>query len=138
MFCYAMTARLLLSALAPALSLAGLAFVAIPACAQTQALTPALERPTAQRADPADPKAVTPTQVYSSSLSRYQPFVEPGVAPWRETNEVVHQRGGWRAYAREARDPAPTPNPSPAAPAASQPAAVVKPAMPDHAGHGMK
>ena len=141
MVCYAKTARLLLSTLAPAVSLAGLAFVSIPAYAQTQALTKAAESPTAQRSDPADPKAVTPTLAYQSSLSRYQAFIEPDVAPWRETNEVVGQRGGWRAYAREAREarePAPTVTPAAAVPAASQPAATVKPTMPGHAGHEMK
>ena len=89
-----------------------------------------------QRQDPADPKAAVPASVYRSSLSRYQAFTEPHVAPWRETNELVRQRSGWRAYAREARETVPTP--SSASPAASQSAPGAKPAMSGHAGHEMK
>ena len=122
MFCFFKAVLLPLSALAAGLG-----------------VTVALAQPiSAQRAEPADPKAAVPALVYRSSLSRYRNFTEPEVAPWRETNEVVRQRGGWRAYAREAREPAPATPPSPAAPAASQPAATVKPATPGHAGHEMK
>ena len=139
MFCFSKAALLPQSALAAALSLVGLSLVHAPAHAQTQSPTKALEPPSVQRADPADPKTATPALVYRSSLSRYQAFTEPDVAPWRETNDLVRQRGGWRAYAREAREPASTTtSPPPAAPAASQPAAIVKPAVPGHAGHGMK
>ena len=131
MFCISKAALLPLSALAATLSLVG------HPVAHAQSRPPAmvLESPAVQRADPADPKAATPALVYRSSLSRYQAFTEPDVAPWRETNDLVRQRGGWRAYAREAREPASGANPSPAAPAASQPAASAKPAMP---GHEMK
>ena len=137
---FSKAALLPMSALAAALSLVG------QPVAQSQASPPAklLEPPSVQRADPADPMAATPALVYRSSLGRYQAFTEPDVAPWRETNDLVRQRGGWRAYAREAREPASTTTttttttPAPAAPAASQPAAIVKPAVPDHAGHGMK
>ena len=101
MVCYSKAALLPLSALAAALSLAGLPFVPAPVHAQAQPPTKAPEPPPVQRADPADPKAVTPALVYRSSLSRYQAFTEPDVAPWRETNELVRQRGGWRAYARQ-------------------------------------
>ena len=135
MICFSKAALLPLSALAAALSLAGLPFVHAPAHAQTQPSTKALEPPSVKRADPTDPKAAIPPSIYRSSLSRYQAFTEPDVAPWRETNELVRRRGGWRAYAREAREPASSATPSPAAPAASQPAAKVKPAMP---GHEMK
>ena len=140
MFCISKAALLPLSALAATLSLVG------HPVAHAQSRPPAmvLESPAVQRADPADPKAATPALVYRSSLSRYQAFTEPDVAPWRETNDLVRQRGGWRAYAREAREPASTTTttttttPSPASPAASQPAAIVKPAAPGHAGHGTK
>ena len=140
MFCFPKAALLPLSALTVASSLAGLSFVHTPAHAQVQFPTKAPEPPSVQRADPADPKAVTPALVYRSSLGRYQAFTEPDVAPWRETNELVHQRGGWRAYAREAREPASRElaSPMPAASAASRPAPGVKPAMPGHAGHEMK
>ena len=134
MFCFSKAALLPQSALVVALLFAGLPLVH----AQAQSPAKALAPPSVQRADPADPKAAIPAWAYLSSLSRYQAFTEPDVAPWRETNELVRQRGGWRAYAREARAPTSTTTPSPAAPAASQPAANVKPAMPGHAGHEMK
>ena len=133
MFCFSKAALLPQSALAVALLFAGLPLVH----AQAQSPAKALAPPSVQRADPADPKAAIPASAYRSSLSRYQAFTEPDVAPWRETNELVRQRGGWRAYAREAREPASTTAPSPAAPAASPPANV-KPAMPGHVGHEMK
>ncbi len=138
MFCFSKTAMLPLSALAAALVLAGLPFFHAPAQAQTQPPTKVPEPPSVQRSDPADSKAAIPVMVYRSSLSRYQAFTEPDVAPWRETNDLVRQRGGWRAYAREAREPGLTAAPASAVPAASQPAASTKPAMPGHAGHEMK
>ena len=133
MFCFSKAALLPQSALAVALLFAGLPL----AHAQAQSPAKAPAPLAAQRADPADPKAAIPALAYRSSLSRYQAFTEPDVAPWPETNELVRQRGGWRAYAREAREPASASAPSPAAPAASQPANV-KPAMPGHVGHEMK
>ena len=133
MFCFFKAALLPLSTLAVALLFPGLPL----AHAQAQSPAKALEPPSVQRADPADPKAAVPVSAYRSSLSRYQPFTEPELATWRETNELVRQRGGWRAYAREAREPASATAPSPAAPAASQPSNL-KPAMPGHAGHEMK
>ena len=145
MFCFPKAALLPLSAWAVVLSVLGLPSVLSTAHAQTPSPAKALEPPSAQRSDPADPKAVIPATVYRSSLSRYQAFTAPDVAPWRETNELVRQRGGWRAYAREAREPASPSSPSspsPAASAASQPVSGVnpnvKPAMPGHAGHEMK
>ena len=135
MFCFSKAALLPLPALAAALSLAGVSLVYAPAYAQAPSPTVVPERPAVHRADPADPKAAAPASVYRSSLSRYQAFTEPEVASWRETNDLVRQRGGWRAYAREAREPASPPS---AAVAASQPAPGVKPAMPGPAGHEMK
>ena len=137
MVCFSKAAPIPQMALATTLMFAGLPFVGVTAHAQAQPPATALAPAAVQRVDPADPKAALPATAYRSSLSRYQGFTEPDVAPWRETNELVRQRGGWRAYAREAREPASTAAPSPAAPAASQPASV-KPAMPGHAGHDMK
>ena len=97
--------------------------------AQTPPSAKAHDAASLQRPDPADPKAAVPVLVYRSSFGRYQPYTEPELAAWRETNERVRQRGGWRAYAREAQEPA-----APAS-SASQPASAVKPAM---AGHEMK
>jgi hypothetical protein len=87
------------------------------------------------RADPTDPKAPVPQTLYLSPLRAYQGFADVPVAPWRETNETVRQRGGWRAYAREPRaaDAAVT-----TAPAASAAASAAKAAPHGHTGHEMK
>ena len=123
------------AALLPLWAVAGLQLALGPAQAQTPAATPQMAAATGARADPADPKAPVPTAVHVSPLRAYQVFAEPQVAPWRETNELVRQRGGWRAYAREAREPDVAPA---AAPAASRPAAAAKPASGGHSGHEMK
>ena len=119
MLCFTQAA--LLPALAAALSCA----------AQAQTAPKSPEPAPVQRQHPADPRAAVPALLYGSSLSRYQAFADAEVAPWRETNEQVRQRGGWRAYAREAQAPTP-------AATAPPPAGVAKPPMPGHAGHEMK
>jgi hypothetical protein len=35
-------------------------------------------------------------------MEGYKPFAEEKPSPWKEANETVHRRGGWRAYAKEA------------------------------------
>lgn len=120
------------AALLPLWAIAGLQLVLGAAQVRAQAQTPAsASAPRAAastRPDPADPKAQVPAALYLSPLRAYQGFAETPVAPWRETNERVRQRGGWRAYAREPD----------AAQAASQPAAAAKPAASGHSGHEMK
>ncbi len=127
------------AALLPMLALASLALALALALEQARAQTPAAapSGPTSSsaRADPADPKAPVPAASYPSPLRAYRAFAEAPVGPWRESNERVRQRGGWRAYAREVDEAEAAP---PAAPAASQPAAAVKPAAAGHAGHPMK
>ena len=122
------------AALLPLWAVAGLQMMVVlaPAQAQSPASTATT---TVTRPDPADPKALHPAASYSSSLRAYQRFAEPAVAPWRETNDLVGQRGGWRAYAREANDPGTA---RPAAPGASQPTSGHKPATGGHSGHEMK
>ena len=121
----------------PLWAIAGLqlVLVAAPTAAQVQATAPASPAPANARPDPADPKAPAPAALYVSPLRAYQGFAEPQVAPWRETNELVRQRGGWRAYARESREPDAA---QPAARGASQPAPAAKPASGGHADHEMK
>lgn len=123
------------AALLPMWAIAGLHLGLAPAQAQTQAAAPAAATAKANRPDPADPKAPVPSALYASPLRAYQVFAEPQVAPWRETNDLVRQRGGWRSYAREAREPDAA---RPVAPAASQPLPAAKPAAGGHAGHEMK
>lgn len=67
---------------------------------------------------------------FRSAIADYQPYKDQPVQPWRETNDEVGRIGGWRAYAKEAAQPAvpgekPAPETSPAAPRATDP----------HAGH---
>ena len=125
------------AALLPMWAVVGLQMVVVLAPAQAQSPATAATAPitAVTRPDPADPKAPHPPESYSSPLQAYQRFAEPAVAPWRETNELVGQRGGWRAYAREASDAGAA---QPAVPGASQPTSTPKPAAGGHSGHQMK
>jgi hypothetical protein len=84
------------------------------------------------RPDPLDAKVAVPAVSYRSPLSSYRPYTEQAVGSWREANETVNRVGGWRTYAREAREPAP----------ATAPASAPKPADPSmpagHGGHKMQ
>lgn len=87
---------------------------------------------------PPTPAPKTPTApaslAYRSVFDGYQPFTDEKVAPWKDSNSTVEKIGGWRAYAKEAAEPTPseesTPAATPAAPASR--AAAPNP----HAGHG--
>lgn len=46
------------------------------------------------RPDAADPKAAAPLRPYESAFKDYRPFVDPDVAPWRDTNAEVGRLGG--------------------------------------------
>ena len=45
---------------------------------------------------------------YSSSLSGYDTYKEQAVQPWKAANDKVGEIGGWRTYAKEIRQTAPT------------------------------
>lgn len=67
---------------------------------------------------PNEPPAAAPAALsYKSALEGYRPFTDEKPIPWKEANETVRQRGGWRAYAREAAGEEP---PKAQAPAAHQ------------------
>lgn len=102
-------------------------WLAPPASAQTA--------PTeARRPDPMNPKAQVPGTVYRSAFKNYRPNAEAEVGSWTDANQTVHQAGGWRAYAKEARQPDESIAPLPAASAASAAAKpVAKPS--GHAHH---
>lgn len=93
------------------------------ACAALTLLasTGSAQTPPRTRPDPLDPAARVPAVHAPSSLAGYRRLAEQPVGSWREANETVNRIGGWRAYAREASQPAA------AAPAASAPAAVPVP-----------
>ena len=121
----------------PLWAIAGLQLVLVSAQAaaqpQAQAAVPAPPNPASARTDPADSKAAVPAALYVSPLRAYLGFAEPQIAPWRETIDLVRQRGGWRSYAREAREPDAPKLPAPG----SQPMPAAKPASGGHAGHEM-
>ncbi|MEJ8847766.1 hypothetical protein [Variovorax rhizosphaerae] len=64
---------------------------------------------TAQPAhDPAGPGpagSARPPLPYVSAFEGYQSFKDEKPIPWREANDTVHRRGGWRAYASEGSAP---------------------------------
>lgn len=73
--------------------------------------------------------------VYRSTLTGYRRLGDDEPVPWREANDTVGRIGGWRAYAREANEPAsagPAVTTIPAAPAASTPS---KASPATHGGH---
>jgi hypothetical protein len=47
---------------------------------------------------PAEPPALP----YRSAFEGYRPYTQDKPLSWKEANETVRQRGGWRAYAKEA------------------------------------
>jgi len=82
----------------------------------------------AQTAAPANesnarPDIAPPVLEYRSVFEGYRPFGEVDPVPWREANDTVLRRGGWRAYARESDSAVEAPS---------------SPSKPDpHAGHSM-
>lgn len=73
----------------------------------------------AAMAQPAAPAAAASAPSYRSAFEGYQAFSDAQPVPWKQANETVHQRGGWKAYAQEGADAA--------VPAKADP----------HAGHAM-
>ncbi|WP_076997263.1 hypothetical protein [Variovorax sp. KK3] len=71
------------------------------------------------------PEAQAPLS-FRSAFDGYRPFVEEKAIPWKEANDTVRARGGWRAYAKEGAGEAPRE-------AAGAPARAPDP----HAGHHM-
>ena len=82
--------------------------------------------------DPLDTGASVPAGAYRSSLSNYRMLVDEKVGNWKETNDTAGRIGGWRMYAKEARQPDSTPTltPAPAMGGTSNPSG--------HDGHGAK
>lgn len=108
-----------------------LALVALPGFAQvnTASAEPISNSKTAATAQ-AGPTALP----YRSVFDGYQPFTDEKVKSWKDSNNTVEKIGGWRAYAKEAAEPASTDKQAPAVTPATpaSPAAAPNP----HAGHG--
>ena len=115
--------------------IAASAALALPVFAQNPVPAAPSSAPSTKRVDAADPKVVVPPLVYGSVLQGYRPNVEVEVSSWKDANDNVGRIGGWRAYAKEARQ---TNAAAPDAGAASAPARPdAKPTPADHAGHKM-
>jgi hypothetical protein len=46
------------------------------------------------------------TPAWRSAFDSYRPFTDEKTLSWRQANDTVQSVGGWRAYAREAAQPA--------------------------------
>ncbi len=61
------------------------------------------------RPSPLDANASVPPLVQRSALAGYRKLREEPLQPWKQANDEVARIGGWRAYAREAAQPASAP-----------------------------
>ncbi len=100
--------------------------------------------------DVTNDQAPVPPSRYQSPFRDYRPLGEDKLLPWKAANDEVARIGGWRAYAKEAREAPTTAAPPAAAPSGStmpsaQPAPNDPPSpkgipaaksVPGHAGHG--
>ena len=58
---------------------------------------------TVAHANPLDPLQPNASELeYRSVFERYQLSKSSEITPWQQSNQVVVERGGWRAYAQEA------------------------------------
>ena len=115
--------------------MAASAALALPVFAQNPASATHSPSPSSARADATDPKAVVPPLVYNSVLRGYRPNVEIEVGAWKDINDNVGRIGGWRVYAKEARQPDAATTDTGAASAPANPNAKPMPA--GHSGHKM-
>lgn len=63
----------------------------------------AAQTPAPQRSEPDAPQASTST--YRSAFEGYRPYTDDKLLNWQEANDSTGRIGGWRTYAREARQP---------------------------------
>ena len=92
------------------------------------------------QAQPAPAGASAPVPLeYRSALAQYRKFDESPVGPWIEINSTVGKIGGWRTYAKEARQPETTAgNPAPPTIDPGVKADSSKGIPGAHTGHGVK
>lgn len=58
-----------------------------------------------QQIDPANADTPVAAVAYRSSFTGYRPWPDEPVAAWKDSNDLTGKIGGWRVYAREARQP---------------------------------
>lgn len=86
-----------------------------------------------------NPAGPSPALQYRSVFADYRSFSDQPVRKWTETNAVVAEIGGWRAYTREAAQPgSPAGAAAPARPDANTTGKTPADAPGPHAGHGAK
>ncbi|MGE8318937.1 MAG: hypothetical protein ACN6O3_09335 [Comamonas sp.] len=105
-------------------------FKQLPSCKAVGPWTLAFFAGAAFAQAPVDAKApALPTALqYTPAIASYQAYKDEPVQSWREANDRVGQIGGWKAYAKEARE-----SQQPQA----KPANDAAPAKDPHAGHDM-
>lgn len=88
--------------------------------------------------DPANAKAGVQPLTYVSVFGTYRVFADEPITSWRDANDLTGRIGGWRAYAREAREPeVPATQPGPPMPPKVPPAPMSQPgAATPPQGHG--
>lgn len=86
-------------------------------------------------ADPAHAQSPIPSVQYRSPFRDYRPLGEDKPIPWKAANDEVGRIGGWRVYAREARQPDMATTPLATVPKPPAEGAAPKTSG-AHAGHG--
>lgn len=89
------------------------------AFAALMALAPPLAAQHVLKPDPLDPAAAVPPVKYESAFTRYAPFREQSVAPWRDVNDEVARAGGHAGIFREHGTHAPAKSAKPPVPGAA-------------------
>lgn len=84
---------------------------ALPGLSAAQSPAPAGPAPVTQASPPA----------FRSAMDGYKPYTEESTVNWKEANDTTARIGGWRAYAKEARQPQ-TPEAPPTGGAGNAPA----------------
>jgi hypothetical protein len=100
----------------------------------------AAAEPADKPAGPADASVRVPAIKYESAFAGYRPLHTEALIPWKAANDEVGRIGGWRVYAREAREPDPAAAaalPANAPDSKSSPDAAPRQAPGDHVGHKM-
>ena len=72
---------------------------AIAACS-----TWSVAQPVAQPQHAQNPTQTSSVVRYQSPIAHYQPYRDMAVQPWAQSNQTVQEVGGWRAYAKEAKE----------------------------------
>ncbi|SDN94515.1 hypothetical protein [Polaromonas sp. JS666] len=49
------------------------------------------------------PTTASPPPAFRSAMDGYKPYTEEATANWKEANDTTARIGGWRVYAKEAR-----------------------------------